>query len=109
MLCPCHSDHLFAECCQPLLDGKTMAATPEQLMRSRFSAYVLHNWHYLLKSWHPDSRPKCTIEELENDAFSMVDRLDLLTSDEDNHFTREDVLAALELYNEPVLYNISTP
>ena len=45
---------------------------------------------------------KCGIlqEELENDAFSMVDRLDLLTSDEDNHFTREDVLAALELYND---------
>lgn len=45
---------------------------------------------------------KCGIlqEELENDAFSMVDRLDLLTSNEDNHFTREDVLAALELYND---------
>ena len=45
---------------------------------------------------------KCGIpeEELEADAFGMVDRLDLLTSNEDNHFTREDVLAALELYND---------
>lgn len=45
---------------------------------------------------------KCGIseKELENDAFGMVDRLDLLTSNEDNHFTREDVLAALELYND---------
>lgn len=45
---------------------------------------------------------KCGIpqEELEVDAFGMVDRLDLLTSNEDNHFTREDVLAALELYND---------
>lgn len=45
---------------------------------------------------------KCGIpeKELEADAFGMVDRLDLLTSDEDNHFTREDVLAALELYND---------
>lgn len=39
-------------------------------------------------------------KELEADAFGMVDRLDLLTSNEDNHFTREDVLAALELYND---------
>ena len=40
---------------------------------------------------------KCGIpeEELEADAFGMVDRLDLLTSNEDNHLTREDVLAAL--------------
>ena len=45
---------------------------------------------------------KCGIpeEELEADAFGMVDRLDLLTSNEDNHFTREDVLCALELYND---------
>lgn len=45
---------------------------------------------------------KCGIpeKELEADAFGMVDRLDLLTSNEDNHFTREDVLAALELYND---------
>lgn len=45
---------------------------------------------------------KCGIvrEELEKDAFGLVDRLDLLTSSEDNHFTREDVLAALELYND---------
>jgi len=45
---------------------------------------------------------KCGIpeKELEEDAFGMVDRLDLLTSNEDNHFTREDVFAALELYND---------
>lgn len=45
---------------------------------------------------------KCGIpeKELEADAFGMVERLDLLTSNEDNHFTREDVLAALELYND---------
>ena len=39
-------------------------------------------------------------KELEKDAFSMVERLDLLTSNEDNHFTRSDVLAALEMYND---------
>lgn len=45
---------------------------------------------------------KCGIEreKLEQDAFDMVERLDTLTSNEDNHFTREDVLAALELFND---------
>lgn len=45
---------------------------------------------------------KCGIarKELESDAFGMVERLDRLTSNEDNHFTRADVLAALELYND---------
>lgn len=45
---------------------------------------------------------KCGIsrKEVEADAFEMVERLDTLTTDEENHFTREDVLAALELYND---------
>lgn len=45
---------------------------------------------------------KCGItrEELEHDAFGLVDRLDILTTDEENHFTREDVFCALELFND---------
>lgn len=39
-------------------------------------------------------------EELEADAFGLVDWLDTLTSNEDNHFTKEDVLCALELFND---------
>lgn len=29
-----------------------------QLMRSRYSAYVLKLAHYLLNTWHPDTRPQ---------------------------------------------------
>lgn len=45
---------------------------------------------------------KCGIDykELEADAFKIVDHLDLLTTTEDNHFTRADTLAALEMYND---------
>ena len=45
---------------------------------------------------------KCGItrEELEQDAFGFISRLDRLTSSEDNHFTRADVLSALEMYND---------
>ena len=45
---------------------------------------------------------KCGVsrEELEQDAFSIVDTMEQLTTEEDNHFTREDILAALELYND---------
>lgn len=39
-------------------------------------------------------------EELEKDAFSLLERMEELTTDEQNHFTREDILAALELYND---------
>lgn len=45
---------------------------------------------------------KCGIseKELETDAFGMIGRLDQLTQDEQNHFTRADVMSALEMYND---------
>lgn len=39
-------------------------------------------------------------EQLESDAFGLVEQLDKLTEDESNHFTNEDVLAAIEMYND---------
>ena len=45
---------------------------------------------------------KCGIEraELEQCAFGLVEKLDELTTMESNKFTRQDVLAALELFND---------
>jgi hypothetical protein len=45
---------------------------------------------------------KCGIDrtELETVAFDLIDTLETLTDKEDNHFTRQDVLAALEMYND---------
>lgn len=45
---------------------------------------------------------KCGVsrEELEKDAFDLLDFMEGLTQVEENHFTREDILAALELYND---------
>ena len=45
---------------------------------------------------------KCgvTEKELEADAFGLVSMLDKMTTEEQNHFTREDILAALEMYND---------
>lgn len=39
-------------------------------------------------------------EQLEKDAFSLLGKMEQLTTDEANHFTREDILAALEMYND---------
>ncbi|GAV19543.1 hypothetical protein MMIC_P0479 [Mariprofundus micogutta] len=54
--CPCGSGDPFASCCQPIIAGSP-APSPEALMRSRYSAYVLGCWDYLRESWHPDTRP----------------------------------------------------
>lgn len=55
--CPCGSGDAYAQCCRPLHAGEARAATAEQLMRSRFSAFAVGDADYLLRSWHPDTRP----------------------------------------------------
>ena len=55
--CPCGSGQPYAGCCQPFHLNQAVAPTPETLMRSRYSAFVLDLPDYLLATWHPDTRP----------------------------------------------------
>ena len=54
-ICPCGLGS-YAQCCKPYHDGEN-APDAEKLMRSRYSAYVLQNEAYLLKTWHSSTRP----------------------------------------------------
>ncbi|MGY4857052.1 YchJ family protein [Cryobacterium sp. AP23] len=55
--CPCLSGNSYAECCGRLHSGQARAATAEMLMRSRYSAFAVGDADYLLRTWHPRSRP----------------------------------------------------
>ena len=64
-LCACHSQKLFDACCGRFLSGSEKAKTPEQLMRSRYSAYALgDHGEYLLRTWFPATARGLTAEEL---------------------------------------------
>lgn len=54
--CPCGSARNFGDCCAPLLNGQTLASSPEALMRSRYSAHVCANIDYLMATWAPEVR-----------------------------------------------------
>lgn len=56
-LCPCGSEQVYQRCCGLLIEGTARPETAEQLMRSRYSAYVLQREPYLLDTWHPLTRP----------------------------------------------------
>lgn len=58
MRCPCGSGRPYDDCCGPLLAGRRPAATPEQLMRSRYTAFARGDTAYLLATWHPSTRPR---------------------------------------------------
>jgi len=57
--CPCGQLLPYVRCCGPYHQGELalQAPTPEALMRSRYSAFVLDRRDYLLATWHPQSRP----------------------------------------------------
>ncbi len=54
--CPCGSSKPYADCCRPLISGERRADTAEELMRSRYSAYVKKELAWLRDSLHPGHR-----------------------------------------------------
>ncbi len=72
--CPCLSGATFGDCCAPFLDGAADAPTAAQLMRSRYSAFVVGDAEYLLATWHPSTRPRV----LEHDPAMHWYRLDIV-------------------------------
>ncbi len=54
--CHCGNTASYAQCCGKFHAGES-AFTAEQLMRSRYSAYVLGLQDYLLATWHESTRP----------------------------------------------------
>lgn len=53
-------------------------------MRSRYSAYVLKNENYLLKTWHHSTRP--ALLELEKDKAQWKKLAVIFSSDQEVHF-----------------------
>jgi SEC-C motif-containing protein len=76
--CPCGSAS-YDGCCGPLHRGEAQAATPEELMRSRFSAYALGDSGYVWRTWHPRTRP----EQVHLDAGIRWTRLEVIEAADD--------------------------
>jgi SEC-C motif-containing protein len=74
--CPCLSGEQYNDCCGRFHRGNAEAPTAEQLMRSRYSAFVVRDAAYLLRTWHPDTRPG----ELELDPATEWRRLDIVST-----------------------------
>jgi SEC-C motif-containing protein len=54
--CPCGSGKLYLQCCKPYIKGKELAPSPEALMRSRYTAYVLHEIDYIVDTCLPNAK-----------------------------------------------------
>lgn len=76
--CPCGSTQPLSQCCGPLHNGH-VATSAEQLMRSRYSAFVLGLGDYLVHSWHPDFLGGLTADQL-SQRDTQWDGLEILSA-----------------------------
>ncbi|MEU3143658.1 hypothetical protein APS67_001435 [Streptomyces sp. AVP053U2] len=56
--CPCGLPETYEACCGRFHTGAAAAPTAERLMRSRYCAFVRLDAGYLLRTWHPRTRPE---------------------------------------------------
>ncbi|MBN2815700.1 MAG: SEC-C domain-containing protein [Campylobacterales bacterium] len=83
-MCICGLDKEFLECCGGLLLYNRQAQTPEELMRSRYSAYVRGDAKYLLFTTVKENRYEDDLELIEEFATKVEWlKLDVLNAIED--------------------------
>jgi len=78
VICLCDSGKPFKQCCECFLNGSAVAATPKQLMRSRYAAYALGNYgEYLMATWLPEASKGLTVASLSEKSHEWV-KLEIL-------------------------------
>ncbi|KIQ64953.1 hypothetical protein TR51_12800 [Kitasatospora griseola] len=94
--CPCGLPAAYADCCGRLHRGEASAGSAEQLMRSRFSAFAVRDEPYLLRSWHPDTRPA----SVDFDPSLRWERLEILGAADGGPFHQDGTVEFRAHYRE---------
>ncbi|TYP75233.1 YchJ family protein [Aquimarina intermedia] len=88
--CPCDTTKTYPDCCELIHRNIDNAKTAEDLMRSRYTAFVLANGAYLMKSHHSTTRPVHDTEEIVAWAKSVQwIRLEVLGTTKGGHNDKE--------------------
>ena len=68
MNCYCGSSKKYEKCCSPFLVGKSIPCTPEELMRSRYSAYCIEDFRYIIDTYATAQRQNLRLSDIEASA-----------------------------------------
>ncbi len=71
-MCICGNPEEFSMCCEPIINKSRTPQTPEELMRSRYSAYTLADGAYLVYSTLKENRYTDDIALIEEFSHSVV-------------------------------------
>ena len=70
--CPCGSAHFYLNCCGKFISGEQFATTPEELMRSRYTAYTIADMDYIVRTM----RGKASIDFDKEDATQFAKQVE---------------------------------
>lgn len=62
--CYCGNPKPFESCCKPFIQGFKFPKFPEELMRSRYSAYAIQKADYLLATTHISQRKYYSVSKI---------------------------------------------
>lgn len=77
--CPCASQLAYSQCCQPLHLGQQVAQTAKQLMRSRYCAFALHQFQYIIDTQVAHYHPDVTLASFEQEPQPQWCGLEIIT------------------------------
>lgn len=82
--CPCCSGVEFATCCEPIIAGQVIAATPLALMRSRYTAHVYKNMPHILRTMRGKPLKLFDQEKTEEEWFEQCtwNKLEIISAPE---------------------------
>jgi SEC-C motif-containing protein len=83
--CPCGSQQEYNACCQPIHQNPKLALTPEQLMRSRYSAHVKQLVDYVIDTYHPSCEAENEREAIAESVLSDWCGLEVTSTENGSH------------------------
>ncbi|MGW7512505.1 YchJ family protein [Streptomyces massasporeus] len=101
--CPCGLPQAYDACCGRFHSGDAAAPTAEALMRSRYCAFVKGDVAYLLRTWHPRTRPG----RLELDPGMRWTGLEILGTSEGSAFHTTGTVEFRASYRGGSLHELS--
>ena len=109
MNCPCGSEIEYKDCCEPVIRGERSAATAEELMRARYSAYTKVEMDFLKNSVHPDFRQdedgEGSKDWAENSQWQGLEILDCHAGGVDDEAGRVEFVASYTYSGEDKQYH----
>jgi SEC-C motif-containing protein len=100
--CYCGYQIPFEKCCDLLISEQNIAVSPEQLMRSRYSAYCLQKMDYILKTTDPQTLQK--IDHQGNATWAKTTKffgLEILNTSEEGSKGHVEFKARYQVNDQP--------